>query len=307
MPSSDRARARQSWRQVHLWVALTVGLVLALLGLSGSLLVLRAPLLEWEVGTAAVRLQAPPPAGASYAAPDDWKRAASEAYPQLVRVMGAAAPRKGFLSSENALVFGPVQGRRAMGIAMVDPYTAAPRAFFVFDDLLLAKVVALHRALLLPPPIGQPLLALSGFALLISLGTGAWLWWPRSLQWARWRAALVVRRHSRGLRFWLELHNVAAAYLFLPLLLLTLTGVWLARPGWFDWLAGAGFKPTAASLHAELMLGTAGQAIVFLAGLALPLLYVSGLVMWWRKRAARRLAAQSSSSASSAITRIPNP
>lgn len=287
----SRSRARRIWRQVHLWIALTVGLLLALLGVSGSVLVLRAPLLQWEVGAAAVRLQNPPLTGSPYASPEDWKQAARTAYPQLARVMGAAAPRAGFLVSDNAMVFGPVQGRKGMGIAMVDPYTADPRTFFIFDDLWLAKAVALHRSLMLPPPVGSPLLAICGMLLLISLGSGAWLWWPRSRQWRGWRAALTLRPKSRGLRFWMELHNVAAAYLFAPLLLLTLTGVWLARPAWFSWLdavgLGRGFKPIASALHAELMLGITGQAIAILAGLALPVLYVSGLVMWWRKRAAR--------------------
>lgn len=295
--------AREVWRQIHLWIALTVGFLLALLGLSGSVLVLRAPLLQWEVGAAAVQLQQPAPSGARYASPDTWRQAARTAYPQFTRIMGAAEPRAGFLHSDNALVFGAVQGRRGMGIAMVDPYTAAPRAFFVFDDLFLAKAVALHRSLLLPPPVGLPLLAVCGFVLLVSLVTGAWLWWPRGDQWRHWRAALTYRWQSRGFRAWRDLHNVASAYLFVPLLLLTLTGIWLARPGWFSWLGavglGTGFKPTASALHAELMLGVVGQVITFLAGLALPLLYVSGIAMWWRKRAARRVAARSVRSSSS--------
>ncbi len=305
--------AREVWRQAHLWIALTVGFVLALLGLSGAVLVLRAPLLQWEVGAVAVRLQAPAPAGEQYASPDTWKQAARTAYPQFTRIMGAAAPRAGFLSSDNALVFGAVQGRKGIGIAMVDPYTAAPRAFFVFDDLLLAKAVALHRTLLLPPPVGLPLLAVCGCLLLVSLVTGAWLWWPRGTQWRHWRAALTYGWKSRGFRAWRELHNVAAAYLFVPLFLLALTGIWLARPTWFSWLGsvglGAGFKPTASALHAELMLGVTGQAITFLSGLALPVLYVSGIAMWWRKRATRRAAARpglsvSSSSPDSGISRL---
>lgn len=292
--------SRKLWLKVHLWLALTLGLVFALLGLSGALLVLRAPLLQWEVGSAAVQLKAPAPPGMPQAAPEAWKRAAIAAYPQLRRAMGAAAPRAGFLVSDNAMVFGPLRDRAGMGIAMVDPYTAEPRAFFVFDDLWLARAVALHRSLLLPPPLGLPLLAMSGVLLFLSLSTGAWLWWPRGSGTSRWRAVLTLRRHSLGVRRWRELHNVAAAYLFVPLLLLTLSGTWLARPGWFAWTGlGASVKPLVSALHAELMLGVAGQVIGVLAGLALPLLYVSGLVMWWRKRRATNARDRVSSSFSS--------
>lgn len=287
---------RKLWLQVHLWIALILGLVLALIGLSGSVLVLRAPILKWEAGAAALELARAPPPGASHASPETWKSAAQAAYPQLARVIGALPPGAGFLPSDNALVFGPMRDRPGMGIAMVDPYDASARAFFVYDDLMLARIVALHRALLLPRPLAGPAVAACGIALLVSLGTGAWLWWPRGRAPGRWRRALGLSRQSRGLRRWLELHNVSAAYLFAPLLVLTVTGTWLAQPGWFAALGlDKSFQPIASALHARLMLGTFGEILVFLAGLALPVLYVSGLAMWWQKRRARRNARQPAS------------
>lgn len=284
-----RTSARQRWLQVHLWLALTLGLVFALLGASGAVLVLRAPLLQWEVGYTAVRLTHRPTAGTSLATPEHWKQAALTAYPQLQRALGAAAPGQGFLVSENALVFGPVRDRPGTGIAMVDPYSAEPRAFFVYDELLLAKAVALHRSLFLPRGAAGPAVALAGLALLLSLGTGAWLWWPRGPWRTHLGPALSFHLRSQGLRRWRELHNVCGAWLLLPLLVLAWTGAWLAEPGWWRWVGlGRSFKPTASGLHSELLLGGFGQALVFLAGIALPVLYLSGLVMWWRKRTARR-------------------
>jgi uncharacterized iron-regulated membrane protein len=280
---------RQLWLRLHRWIALIIGFVLALLGLSGSLMVLRGPILQWEVGTAAVHLKQAPAPGASYASQETWKAAAQQAHPRLERIMGAAEPRAGFLTSDNAIVFGAVRGRQAMGIAMIDPYTAEPRAFFVYDDLFLAKVVALHRSLFLPRHLAGPVLAGCGLVLLASLATGAWLWWPREAGAGRWRRVLTMSFKNRGLRRWFGLHNVTAAYLFVPLLLLTLTGIWLAEPGWFFWLGlGKSFKPVASGLHAELMLGLAGEIGAFLVGLALPVLYASGLVMWWKRRRLRR-------------------
>lgn len=280
---------RQLWLRLHRWIALTIGFVLALLGLSGSLMVLRGPILQWEVGAAAVRLKQAPAPGAPYASQEAWKAAARQAYPRLERIMGVAEPHAGFLTSDNAIVFGAVRGRRAMGIAMIDPYTAEPRAFFVYDDLFLAKVVALHRSLFLPRHLAGPVLAGCGLVLLASLATGAWLWWPREAGAGRWRRVLAMSFKNRGLHLWFGLHNVTAAYLFIPLLLLTLTGIWLAQPEWFFWMGlGKWFKPVASGLHAELMLGLAGEIGAFLAGLALPVLYASGLVMWWKRRRLRR-------------------
>jgi len=272
---------RALWRKAHLWLALLLGWVFALLGASGAVLVLRAPLLKREVGAAALTLQARPAPGAPMASAEAWKQAARQAYPQFARILGAAPPRAGFLTSDNALVFGPVQGRPAMGIAMIDPYSAAPRAFFVYDDLWLAKAVALHRALLLPPGAGGVAVALCGLVLLASLASGLWLWWPRQLSAKAWRAALLPR--LRGAALWRGLHNASAGWLLLPLLVITATGVWLARPGWFGAGERSGFKPVLSALHGELMLGTAGQALALAAGLALPLLYATGLVLWARR------------------------
>ncbi len=291
------AGRREAWLWIHLWMALILGFVFALMGLSGAVLVLRAPVLQWEVGAAALRLRQAPEPGTPYAQPDAWKMSAQAAYPQFERIMGVAKPRAGFLVSDNALVFGSVRGRKGIGIAMIDPYSSEPRAFFVYDDLFLASIVALHRSLFLPRFLAGPALGAAGFALLASLATGLWLWWPRGSGMQSWRRALSVGRKSRGTRLWRELHGAAAAYLIIPLALLTLTGIWLAQPKWFAWLGlGGSFRPVASAMHAELMLGLAGQVVTFLAGLSLPVLYVSGLVLWWTRRRNRRVAIPCSSS-----------
>jgi len=285
--------ARRLWLNVHLWIALVVACLLALLGLSGSLLVLRAPLLAWEVGPGALHLAAPPAPDAVYATPEAWTAAARTAYPQFSQIYGALPPRSGFLPADNAIVFGSVHGREGIGVAMIDPYTAESRVFFLFNDLWLAKIVVLHRALLLPPPLAAPVMVGCGVCLLISLVTGLWLWWPRGSAAGRWRRALTLRRHSRGLLRWRELHNVAASWLFIPLALLTLSGLWLAAPSWFSRIGLAlEFKPVISVIHAELGIGHVGEVITFLTGLALPVLYVSGLLMWWKKRRARHGASQ---------------
>eukprot|EP01133_Synstelium_polycarpum_P004502 gene4502-5277_t len=244
----------------------------------GALLELKGPILRWEVGSQALDL-APVEHGALL---DDaqWISAALGAYPQFQKVFGAAKPRQGFLESDNAIVFGALEDRPGIGIAMIDPYSAEPRAFFVFDDLWLAKLVALHRALLLPPPIGAVALFACGLVLLGSVGSGLYLWWPGRRSW--WKAA-SLRPGSQGLRRLREWHNVAAAWLCLPLAVIAGSGAWLARPDWF-FANPAAIKPLFSAAHGHLLLGLPGAALAFLCGLALPLLYLTGLLLWWRKR-----------------------
>ncbi|BCQ62748.1 PepSY-associated TM helix domain-containing protein [Pseudomonas protegens] len=276
---------RDIWLRLHRWLALCLGLFLALLGLSGSLLELKGPILRWEVG--AQMLQLAPGEHGALLQQDAWIRAASDAYPQLHKVFGAAPPRQGFLESDNVIVFGALKERPGTGIAMIDPYSGEPRGFFVFEDLWLAKLVALHRSLLLPPAWGSNLVLLCGLALLGSLGSGLYLWWPGRRSW--WKAA-SLRPGSRGNRRLREWHNVAAAWLCLPLLLIAGSGAWLARPDLFTWPGAQpmAIKPLFSAAHGHLLLGTPGAWLAFLCGISLPLLYLTGLLLWWRKRAARR-------------------
>lgn len=273
---------RRLWLQVHLWLALTVGLLLALIGLSGSLLELKGPILRWEVGSQA--LDPTPGEHGQPLADKAWISAAMAAYPQFQKVFGAAKPRQGFLESDNAIVFGALKDRPGTGIAMIDPHTAEPLAFFVFDDLWLAKLVALHRALLLPPSLGTTALFACAMVLLGSLGSGLFLWWPGRRSW--WKAA-TLRRGNQGLRRVQEWHNVAAAWLCLPLAVIATSGAWLAKPDWFV-ANPISLKPLFSAVHGHLLLGTWGAALAFACGLALPLLYITGLLLWWRKRASRQ-------------------
>ncbi len=286
MAQNPRQSSRRLWLSVHRWLGLAVGLVLALIGLSGSILAMKGPILRWELGAAAYEVASQSGPMLSEA---EWKVAASRAYPQFQRVMGDAPPHGGFFDNPNATVFGQVEGRpRAMGVALVDPWTGAPRRFFVYDDLAIAKVVAFHRSLFLPPTIGGPLLALTGLILLFSTTTGLWLWWPFGGQW-RQRLFPSFRRIAR-LRL-IEWHRLAGAWVALPMLLLAGTGVWLAAPGLWASLfgevrrgaAGARGPSVVANLHANLLLGPVGQVLVGLSGVVLTLLVVTGLWQWWAR------------------------
>jgi uncharacterized iron-regulated membrane protein len=216
--------------------------------------------------------------------------------------------------------------------------------------------------------------------MMVSMATGLYLWWPRN---RNWRTAFTIKRGTHGRRRLLDLHNVFAVYLYVPLLILAVTGVYFLRPGWIDPMSlvstvripdpaalakmskpgscpsrttpgqaaavamarypssrlaavtipgvpdqplgvqlalpdNLGFKgqtqvfverecpviltvldanaATAADtfnavvhpLHFTLMLGPFGQTIVFLAGLLLPLSWVTGLLLWLDKRKNRR-------------------
>jgi uncharacterized iron-regulated membrane protein len=68
-------------------------------------------------------------------------------------------------------------------------------------------------------------------AMLVSLLTGLYLWWPRN---RNWRVAFTLKRGARGRRRLLDLHNLFAVYLYVPLLILAFTGLYFVKAQWID-------------------------------------------------------------------------
>jgi uncharacterized iron-regulated membrane protein len=324
--------------------------------------------MRWDFGAAVFDVA---PREASYAPIGNWIQHAKARYPEVREIVAVAAPRMSPLPMDAALLTARL-GDETFGFVTVDPYTGSPLGFFRYGEGLLFKTLNFHRHLLLPErveEIGEEIVAWSGIVLLISVGSGLYLWWP-NLWWTSgsWRLALTL---SPGPRFLRSLHQVAAIYLLVPLVLLAVTGILLTKPEWLG-RASQGARPAAAPssaareacnaddltvdqmvalalaarpgsvfagltmprrpgapyvvrvrsggsvpaadagsavmidprcgtvlpgsgpginprtpiqrLHADLMLGVVGQALVFVAGLVLPVLYVSGLWMWVKRK-----------------------
>lgn len=90
-----------------------------------------------------------------------------------------------------------------------------------------------------------------------------------------------------------QIHRIFGIWMVLPLAVLALTGIWLTAP--FLWLRLLGLKVDRAALstpwhvamarlHADLFLGPVGQGLVFLAGVSLPVFFLTGLWLWWKRR-----------------------
>jgi uncharacterized iron-regulated membrane protein len=67
--------------------------------------------------------------------------------------------------------------------------------------------------------------------MIVSMATGLYLWWPRN---RNWRTAFTLKRGARGRRRLLDLHNLFVVYLYIPLLILAVTGVYFIKPNWID-------------------------------------------------------------------------
>lgn len=272
--------SRKYWLKIHLWLGLVIGFFIAILGISGSLLLLKKPILEWEIGQSTLYATIKP--HENLLPPEIWRQQAQKNYPQLSKVMGAAAPNTGFIPATNAMVFGSVSPSNKLGIAFIDPVNGNAKGFIIFDDLVFAKIVSLHRLLLLPPNIGSWLVFSCGIILIISILSGAVLWWPRKnfiSNLVSWKKGL-----QNGAK-WRQWHYFLAIYFTVPLLIIAASGILLSRPDLFNELISAQeTKRFISTLHSEIGLSFFGLFLVFFSGFLLPFLYVSGVVIWWKKR-----------------------
>lgn len=212
---------------MHLWLGLTAGFVLSLTGLSGSFLVLYGPALAIEVGHHLFDVDGPPP---HRAAVDQWIANAYRSYKDLGTLEFVMGPGFGH-GGGNAANFGLKDPGGKRLIVTVNPNNGQALGKFVWEDTYSAWILRFHARLTSSFPGGSEVVALLGGALIISMITGLYLWWPRN---GNWYAALTFKRRARSRRRLLDLHNVFVVYLYVPLFIIAVTGVYLLKPNWID-------------------------------------------------------------------------
>ena len=219
-------RLRSLWLWLHRWVALSVGWVLALVGLAGAVLVVAQPVDRW-------------------------------AHPELFRTTASAGSansplepiRKRLVSelgADTTLTFRPprepddalwvlVRGKWS-GTVYLDPATGREQGRRAEDEGFVNVLFKLHSSLLLQDT-GKAILASIALAYLALLVTGLVLWWPR-----RWPPSLRIQLRKGLLRGLFDLHRTGGAVMGLVIAVSVASGAYMAwRPlnDFVTFLAGA--------------------------------------------------------------------
>lgn len=219
------ASARRWWLRLHRWVGLSLGLLLALSGLTGAALTLARPLDE--------RLHA-----GLYRVHPAAQRAPLDAI--HARLEAEFGPRAGFVfrpprePDESLRVF--VRGDWS-GTLFIDPATGTELGRRGEHEGLLHLLFELHSALLVEDT-GRAVLATTALVYLLMLLSGLVLWWP-----AKWRHAFTVKTRSGVTRALFDVHRVGGALLGLVVLVSVASGLYMAwRPvsTWVSAAAGQG-------------------------------------------------------------------
>lgn len=213
---------RVAVRRVHLWLGLSLGLLFALAGLTGSVLVFYP-----EIDNALVPgLRAVP----SDARPASWQAVFERVRRDFPERNGAwrieVTPGGGPIPLR---YYKPVETRdKAFAPLMVwlDPRDLSTVRAGLWGEYPSTWIYALHWQLL-SGKTGQVVMGIAGLVMLAMLGTGLAIWWPRAGQ---WRRALHWKPRAARLRRLYDLHKLMGVFGIVVLMVVTATGALLALP-----------------------------------------------------------------------------
>ncbi|RNF86079.1 PepSY domain-containing protein [Montanilutibacter psychrotolerans] len=207
--------------QVHWFLGITAGLVLALVGATGAMLSFEDEILK-AINPGVMTVE---PKGQPMSPRDLVERVRAQAGEDRIQSLTlssdpADAAKVGFAARKDAPK-GPM-GRPPRGeTRMVDPYTGAllakPRgeAFFSFT-------MKLHRWLV-ADKVGKQIVGFSTVVLVFFCLSGIYLRWPR--RWMSPRAWLALDWRQKGRNFLWHLHSIVGTWVLVAYLVMALTGL----------------------------------------------------------------------------------
>ncbi len=221
---------RMLWLEVHLWLGLTLGLLLSIYGITGSILVFHAELNEWLHPHL---LTVERPMDGQYRPLADIFAAGKAAMPPQARHHFATYPRNANAAVKLNFVL-PVADGEESWLVGVNPYTAkatgkllAKRSNDWLPATFINLIFELHYDLLMPSAIGDVVVGVSAALLIISTLTGLIVWWPLT---GNWRQVLTFKSGAGKVRFNYDLHKTSGFYTALVMLPVLFSGIYMVLP-----------------------------------------------------------------------------
>ena len=215
--------------KLHLYISLSLGMFLALAGLTGSLLVYNHTLDKWlnsETMLVEAGLQRLPLL--------DLIAVANQASPVKAPPSYITIPEE----PDDALIVRyqiQEKGKKHKGMnhhfheVMVNPYTGQVLGDRDRNDSLMSIIVRLHANLLVGDS-GKLIMGITALLTLVLTISGIYLWWPKL---SKLKQALVIKRNASFTRFNFDLHKTVGIYTAIVMLAVSLSGVYFNLPGVF--------------------------------------------------------------------------
>lgn len=231
--------ARRFFIWSHRWFGLVVGFYFVLLGLSGSYLVYPDQFDFWFFPEMR-QSQVLPSVEATQLGKFDLQKMVQVAQEGMQTTLEPTR-LKIFDPAVRNLEMGftglPGQGRGIV-TAFVDPQTQEFKGQENFRQTLRGFLFIFHHDLFLGA-LGHTIVGMAGLLMLFLLLSGLYLWWPKS---GNWRAVLTLKQVRTFLQIHLELHRLTGFYTLLLMIVVTFSGVYIAKPDWFQ-KRRASYKP----------------------------------------------------------------
>ncbi|MEY2654978.1 MAG: hypothetical protein RLZZ524_2006 [Pseudomonadota bacterium] len=238
--ASLRAR-RKLWLQVHLWLGLVLGAWLAILGVTGSVLVFWVEIHQ-ALHRDLVRVDRPAAASVARVPLEQVVLTAQRHLPSGWTYGSIAIPDR----ADGAYVVWyageeptPAPEEATSLNVAIDPHTGeafARRTFYHAWNPLRHSFVGfffkLHYAVLLGDP-GMTAVGVVCVFLIVSALTGLILWWPLD---GKWRRVLTIKRGAGPARLNHDLHQFSGFWLWPVLAALLVSGLYFNLPQQFKWL-----------------------------------------------------------------------
>lgn len=237
---------RQLWLDAHLYLGLSVGTLLVIFGITGSILVFWIEIDEW-LNPELLTVTAPMQGKSTYQPLHKIIRAAEHGAAPDSKLTTIYSPR----NSEGVFAVYASQTSGDWQRIYVDPYRAQVTGIRSYGanewipNYLMDIIFKLHFALLLGAN-GSTLVAICALLLLISLITGLIVWWPLT---GKWRKSLTIKRRAGSVRFNYDLHKTFSIYLFPILGAVLLSGVYMNLNEAFVWVTQQFSPATRGSQH----------------------------------------------------------
>jgi uncharacterized iron-regulated membrane protein len=280
-------RLRRALFQVHLWTALSIGLYVFVISVSGSVAVFRREASLWFIPRSVPAIEG--------------ERLAGDALDEAVRRVYAGYEVIG-VSEEFGRRGGPDPTAWPVAVALLKDGVRSGRVFdpYAAQDLgdsfppvvrAMEWVVDLHDNLL-AGTVGRRINGIGGALVAVLLLTGAVIWWQGRLRW--WRGTIVTRAPPR--RFVWQLHSAIGFWSCVMLFIWAITAVYFAFPSPVEDLIdrfdpdmndfhrpGEAFLLQLIALHFGRFGGLEVRIAWAILGLAPAALFVTGFIVWWRR------------------------
>jgi len=234
MPTSVLDRLRRLWRDVHLWIGVGLLVLLAPLGASGAMLV-------WHDGLEqllhpkrfAVGEGGPVRPVSAYLAASQAALGDRASVSQIRMPKDRAGP---IVISARINGQASRPGERPQSLTVwLDPATARVLDVANTRNELINIMHRLHGSLLISTPgLGRKIVGWLGWAMTLSCLTGLWLWWPRNGK------LFMGMRWLRSPSTMTNLHHLVGFWILVPLLAVSLTGIYISFPDTSRALFGVG-------------------------------------------------------------------